>query len=80
MLLNDIPTFHALWGDAACYFERNNSESLAAKIRMLIDNPGQREQFAARAMERASAAFCSDRMLDSYERAYSSLVRQEAYA
>jgi glycogen synthase len=80
LLLNDIPTFHELWGDAACYFDRNNPERLAAKIRMLIDNPGQREQFAACAMDRASTAFCSDRMLDSYERAYSSLVRQEAYA
>jgi glycosyltransferase involved in cell wall biosynthesis len=47
---------------------------------MLIDNPEERQQFAARAMERASTAFSTDRMLDSYERAYSSLVKQEAYA
>jgi glycosyltransferase involved in cell wall biosynthesis len=80
LLLNDIPSFHELWGDAACYFNRNHSASLAAKIRMLMDNPGQRAQFAARAMERASTAFSTDRMLDSYERAYSSLVKQEAYA
>ena len=80
LLLNDIPTFHELWGDTACYFDHNNAESLAANIRMLIDNPEQREQFAARAMERASTAFSSDRMLDSYERAYNSLVKQEAYA
>ena len=80
LLLNDIPTFRELWGDAACYFERNNADSLAAEVKKLIENPDLRERFATRALERAIHAFCPDRMLDSYERVYNSLVTQEAYA
>jgi glycogen synthase len=80
LLLNDIPSFRELWGDTACYFEHNNADSLAREIRRLARDRELREQFAARAYAVAITAFSPDRMVDSYERVYHTLVKQEAYA
>jgi glycogen synthase len=80
LLLNDIPSFREIWGDAVCYFERNSAESLAAEVHRLVTNPELRERYGARALERARTLFNPDRMLNSYEQVYTSLASQEVYA
>ena len=80
LVLNDIETFRELWDDAACYFQRNDSESLAAEIERLAADAKLRERYARYAFERASSNFRLDSMLDSYQHLYTSLVTQEAYA
>jgi glycogen(starch) synthase len=80
LIANDIPIFHELWDDSACYFRRNDAGSLAARIGMLSRDARLRRHYVERALERAHAMFDVDRMIDFYESAYKRLVAREAYA
>lgn len=80
LILNDIESLRELWGDSGYYFRRNSSHGLASAIRDLASNDELRCQYAQRAFERAMNQFQADRMIDDYERLYSSLVVREAAA
>ncbi len=74
LIVNDIPVFHELWGDAALYFDRNNAESLARAIRLLSEFASLRELLADSAYEHARQRFSSARMVAEYENLYRSLI------
>jgi glycosyltransferase involved in cell wall biosynthesis len=80
LIVNDIPVFHELWGDAAFYFKRNDAGSLALAIEFLATEEQQRREYANRAYERASKNFVTERMVSQYEQIYCQLVRQEVAA
>lgn len=80
LIVNDIPVFHELWGDAAFYFKRNDAGSLAMAIEFLATEEQQRREYANRAYERASTNFITERMVSQYEQIYCQLVRQEVAA
>jgi len=70
LVMNDIPVFHELWGNAALYFQRNDPHALAELIGELKHSPGLREQYGARAYETARRKFTAARMVEEYEGAY----------
>jgi len=78
LIVNDIETFHELWGDSALYFERNNADALAAAIRMLALDHHLREIYADRAYRHARRQFNSARMIDQYENLYRELRQESA--
>lgn len=80
VVVNDIPTFHELWGDSAYYFRKNNADSLAAAIRILSSNPHLRVEYGERAYLRAHKQFTADQMVDKYERLYRRLTGVEEAA
>jgi glycosyltransferase involved in cell wall biosynthesis len=80
LIANHIPSFRELWGDAACYFQSNDPDSLADAVRSLNSNDQLRKNYADRAYERALQNFSADRMLDAYENLYGTFVSQEAAA
>jgi glycosyltransferase involved in cell wall biosynthesis len=70
LVINDIPVFHELWGDAALYFQRNDPHALAELMSELKHSPWLREQYGARAYETACRKFTAARMVADYESAY----------
>jgi glycosyltransferase involved in cell wall biosynthesis len=76
LIANDLPVFHELWGDAAFYFEKNDSRSLAEAISLLSSSPRQQRDYAERGYRRALERFTTDRMISEYEKLYCHLVRQ----
>jgi glycogen synthase len=74
LVVNDIPVFHELWGDAAFYFDRNNSDSLADAIRLVSESASLRKLLADLAFERARKRFGSARMVIEYENLYRTLT------
>jgi glycosyltransferase involved in cell wall biosynthesis len=80
LVLNDIPTFHELWGDSACYFRYNDAQSLADTLKRLAGDRESRIAYANLAYHRARQCFAADRMVDAYVGLYQSLVRTEVEA
>ncbi len=74
LVANDIPTFHELWGDAACFFRPNDAISMAATVRHLHSDPKLRRRYADRAYERALQRFTAERMVDDYLALYGTLT------
>jgi glycosyltransferase involved in cell wall biosynthesis len=77
---NDIPTFRELWGETACYFERNNPEDLARKIDQLQNDKTLRLTYANLAYRRARQRYTAERMVSDYLNLYQSLVPAGAVA
>ena len=80
LIMNDIPTFRELWGETACYFQQNNAEDLAAKIRELQQDRELRLTYANLAYRRAKQRFTAERMVDEYLNLYRTLVSAEVAA
>src|SRR5438067_4281025 len=80
ILANDIPAFREIWGDAACYFERNQRESLMATLRALQADQALRREFANRAYHHALSHFTAERMAANYLKLYAELVPAVALA
>jgi glycosyltransferase involved in cell wall biosynthesis len=80
LLMNDIPVFRELWGDAALYFERNRGSSLRQKLTELHQDPILRREFANRAYTRARRAFGSERMVNDYLELYRAMAAQHVAA
>jgi len=79
LVVNDIPSFREIWGDAACYFEANRAESLFQELNRLAEDRTQRLTFANLAYNRARQYFNADRMVDEYLNLYQNLgVRKQA--
>jgi glycosyltransferase involved in cell wall biosynthesis len=80
IIANDIPTFREIWGDAACYFRRNDPEDLARKIDNLQRNSELRQTYGNLAYRRAKERFTADRMVTEYVNLYESFVPAGAAA
>jgi len=80
LIVNDLPVFHELWGDAACYFRQNDPDSLAEAIAFVAGRPDRSADYGNRAYARAIEKFTADRMVTDYERLYGKLVPQEVAA
>lgn len=80
LIANDIPSFHELWGDAACYFSTNDADSLAEAIGRLASDRELCQEYARRAYQHARRNFTSDPMVRMYEQLYGALAAQEAAA
>jgi glycogen synthase len=77
LVLNDIPVFHELWGDAAIYFRSNDRNDLERVLRTLGADLGLQRSYADRAYERALDRFKATRMLEQYADAYSRVAALE---
>lgn len=80
LLMNDIPVFRELWGDAAYYFEHNRGAGLRAGLAQLHQDSALRSSFASRAYERARRLFNTDRMVSEYLDLYRVLAAQHIAA
>jgi len=80
ILANDIPSLHEIWGDAACYFRRNDAESLGETLAALHGDRERCANYASRAYERARQRYTADRMVDEYVQIYSALLERRASA
>lgn len=78
IVANDIPSFREVWGDAALFFDRNDSRSLGEALRSLISNRELRMNYANRAYHCALKQFNTDRMVDGYLELYWALVSTRA--
>jgi len=78
LVMNDIPTFRELWGDAALYFERNSAQSLSENIARLQTDTALRSDYANRAYQRALQRYTTEHMVNDYMTVYSSLARSGA--
>jgi len=70
LVMNDIPVFHELWGDAVAYFRKDDPVDLARALNELSHNPELRNRLANRAFLRACQKFTASRMVAEYESAY----------
>ncbi|HEX6806232.1 MAG TPA: glycosyltransferase family 4 protein [Terriglobales bacterium] len=80
LILNDIPPYRELWGNAALYFRTNDSGSLAETVRLLAEDPQLRRNFANRAFQRARESFNAHRMTDNYVQLYRSIAAKKVFA
>jgi glycosyltransferase involved in cell wall biosynthesis len=80
IVANDIPTYREMWGDAALYFRRNDSSSLARGIRQLNEDAAMRRAYAELAYSRARERFTTKRMIDQCLELYRSLQESRARA
>jgi glycosyltransferase involved in cell wall biosynthesis len=71
--MNDNPVFHELWGDAALYFQSNDSAALARVAAELQADPELRNEYAERSYQRACGRFTAERMVEQYESAYNEI-------
>jgi len=74
IVANDIPSLREIWGDDACYFERDDAESLGATVARLHSDPDLRQRYADAAYQRACRRYSAHRMVDQYLSLYETLV------
>ncbi len=74
LIANDIPSLREIWGEAAVYFEHNDSESLVRTVERLHGDRELRLTYANLAYQRARQRYTCDRMVDDYLALYQSLV------
>lgn len=80
IVANDIPPFREVWGEAALYFNANDSFSLAAVIQRLSEDRELCRTYANRAFERAHECFTANRMVNEYMGLYERVLKQETRA
>lgn len=76
LVMNDIPVFRELWGDAALFFRRNDVSDLVRVLTELQRHPELISEFGKCGYRIASQRFTANRMLDDYESLYYSLVME----
>jgi len=74
IVANDIPSFHEIWGDTACYFRYNDADDLASTLERLQADRELRLTYANLAYHRARQRYTAERMVDDYMNLYASLV------
>jgi glycosyltransferase involved in cell wall biosynthesis len=74
VLAHDTPENREVGGDAAGYFTLRPQESLSGTLRAWLDNPLKREDFRARARNRAGQRYSWERVTDEYERLFRKLL------
>ena len=76
LLVNDIPVFRELWGDAACYFQTNDADDLARVLRVLYGDPKRRKLYGDMAYARARNKFSAESMVNEYLDLYQKAIVQ----
>ena len=74
IVANDIPSFHEIWGETACYFRYNDAGDLARTLERLDTDRELRLTYANLAYQRARQRYTAERMVDDYMNLYESLV------
>lgn len=74
VLAHGTPENREVGGDAAGYFQLRPEETLSGMISEWLSNSLMREEFRARARERAKERYSWDRVTEDYERLFGSLV------
>lgn len=80
LVLNDLPSFRELWGEHACYFRRNDPDSLREVLQSMAGDRVRRAAYANLAYEHARRCFAADRMVEEYLDLYRSLAPLEVEA
>ena len=80
VVANDLPVFHELWGDAACYFRHNDPKDLEYVLAELSGSPELRQHFAALAYNTACERFTADLMVENYVNVYETVATAEQVA
>jgi glycosyltransferase involved in cell wall biosynthesis len=80
LVMNDNPVFNELWGDAALYFQSNDSAALARVVAELHADPELRNEYAERSYQRAYERFAAGRMVEQYEAAYDEICSRTRVA
>lgn len=80
ILANDIPSFHEVWGEAACYFRSDDASSLQDSLERLHADPKLRLTYANLAYERARQRYTADRMVEEYVEVYADQLERQVSA
>lgn len=80
LVVNDIPSFHEIWDDAALYFRSDDAASLQTVLAQLHGNRELRAGYANRAYERARVHYTAPRMVEEYLQLYKILLERRAWA
>ncbi len=80
IVVNDIPSFHEIWDDAALYFRSNDAASLQAALALLHGNRELRLTYANRAYEHACRHYTAVRMVEEYMQLYKALLEYRVWA
>jgi glycosyltransferase involved in cell wall biosynthesis len=77
LVLNDIPSFHEIWGENARYFHYDDATSLAQTLRELAQDREARMVYGNLAWQHARRHFTADSMVEQYVGLYRSLTSAE---
>ena len=80
LVVNDIPSFREVWGDAALYFRKDDAVSLSKVLEQLDSSPELRREYANRAYHRALERYTAYQMVDEYVGLYSALLERRVSA
>lgn len=80
IVVNDIPSFHEIWDDAALYFRSNDAASLQEALALLQGNRELRLTYANRAYEHARRRYSAVRMVEEYMQLYKALLERRVWA
>jgi glycogen(starch) synthase len=80
IVANDIPPFHEIWGETACYFRANDPDSLRETVAGLRRDRLALRHHAELAYRRARRRFTADRMVDEYIGLYQQLTSAKVRA
>lgn len=80
IVANDIPSLREVWGETACYFQRNDSRHLAHTLERLAQDRELRLTYANLAYRHAHSRFTAERMVDDYMNLYRALLAVEVAA
>ena len=80
IVANDIPVFRELWGSSVCYFQTNNGEDLASRVRVLTSDRELCRQYGEAAYQRASRLFTAERMVEEYRLLYRNVAATQVVA
>jgi len=73
LVLNDIPIFRELWGDAAVYFDPDDKEAATTVLQLLIDDDALRLSLSEKARQKA-VGFTASAMAENYMALYGKLM------
>ncbi len=80
LVVNDIPSFREVWGNTACYFHRDDADSLRQQIERLHADPDLRRKYANLAYQHALQHYTADRMVEGYLELYQTLFPAHSVA
>jgi glycogen synthase len=78
LIMNDIPSLHEVWGEAARYFQADDPQSLKTEVERLHNDRELRLTYANLAYNRARQRYTAERMVDDYLRLYQELTAAKA--
>ncbi len=74
VVANDLPSYREVWGDAACYFARNDPDALAQRLDQLYADDAAVARLARAAGERVARRYTLRRMVDGYLAVYTAAM------